>query len=49
MKHIEFRMLFEQDFQFKESPSPSLKIVVPMDVQKEKWCIVPVRKNNIVS
>ena len=49
MKHIEFRELFEQEFQFKESPSPSLIINLPESVQDDDWTVLPVMATNIVS
>ena len=49
MKHIEFRELFEQKFQFKESPSPSLTINIPESVQDDGWTVLPVKATNRVS
>ena len=49
MKHIEFRELFEQEFQFKESPSPSLTIAIPESVQDDGWTVLPVMATNVVS
>ena len=49
MKHIEFKELFEQEFQFKESPSPSLTINIPESVQDDGWTVSPVKLTNIVS
>ena len=49
MKHIEFRELFEQEFQFKESSSPSLTIIIPESVQDDGWTVLPVMATNVVS
>ena len=49
MKHIEFRELFEQEFQFKEGPSPKLTINLPVSVQNDDWTVLPVMATNIVS
>ena len=49
MKHIEFRELFEQEFQFKECPSPSLTINIPESVQDDGWTVLPVMATNRVS
>ena len=49
MKHIEFRELFENEFQFKESSFPSLIINIPESVQDDGWSVLPVMATNIVS
>ena len=49
MKHIEFRELLEQEFQFKERPSPSLTITIPESIQDDGWTLLPVMATNIVS
>ena len=49
MKHIEVRELFEQEFQFKESSSPSLIINLPESVQDAGWTVLPVMVTNMVS
>ena len=49
MKHIEFRELLLQKFQFKESLSPSLMINFPESVQDDGWTVLPVKATNVVS
>ena len=49
MKYIDLRELFEEEFQFKESPSPSLTINLPVSVQDDGWTVLPVKATNVVS